>query len=69
MGWTRLGGVGIPYTGSLPVERNEGLEEVALDAGSAVIDWSGSRIRCRVIGLGAGHQLSHSVHPNSGGQV
>ena len=45
--------------GVLPVERNEGIFDVDVDAvveladGSAVVDWSGSRIRCRVNCFGA----------------
>jgi len=58
VGWTRFTGVGIEIAGVLPVERNEGMFDVDVDVvaladGSAVVDWSGSRIRCRVNCLGA----------------
>ena len=59
MGWTLFTGVGMVIAGVLPVERNDGIFEVDVDAvveladGSAVVDWSGSRMRCRVNCLGA----------------
>jgi hypothetical protein len=54
VGCTRFGGAAVSTSGSRPVDRKDGLAEEDSAAGSAVIDWSGSNIKCRVIDFGAG---------------